>query len=163
MGRLAELVFIFIFIGIPLWSHDGHQELASSGTHFWLEWIGSWHLCFLHFPIALINMLAVSEILFSYSRRPMFEASSCFLLFSITFLTPITALLGWVYSLSATYQGDLQEHFFWHMWFGIFTALLAIGVLYIRYYHSRKLYITSVVLLVIAVNATGLLGSKLAA
>ena len=92
----------------------------------WIQWIGSFHLVFLHFPIALINMLAISEVLLICYRQQIFEFSSRFLFISAAILTPPTALLGFIYSYSVSYSGLMKTYLIWHMWFGISTAMFSL-------------------------------------
>jgi uncharacterized membrane protein len=128
----------------------------------WVRWIGSFHLIFLHFPIALINMLAISEFLFILYKQQIFEFSSRFLLISSAILAPPTALLGFIYSYAAAYAGEMKTDLFWHMWFGILTAVFAIVLAWLRIKIGlQKLYYTCLILLVLMVNITGFFGGEM--
>ena len=72
------------------------NEGGSSIT--WLQWLGSFHMIFLHFPVALINMVAISEFLFVIAKKPVFEISSRFMLIAAAITAPPTAMLGLIYS-----------------------------------------------------------------
>lgn len=165
-----------------LYSHEGHKEMEktkqmtenmhpagnqstdqqSGGRPLtWTQWIGSFHLIFLHFPIALINMLAISECLFIWSRRPIFGFSSKFLLVSAAIASPITAVLGFIYSYSAPYSGLMETLLVWHMWLGIGTAILTIVVAFMREKIGlSKLYYVLLIILVFILNAAGFFGGS---
>lgn len=81
LSILCVLTFTFVF------GHEGHkdmeeQEIIQESVHptqgeqpttkqfggrpeSWMQWIGSFHFIFLHFPLALIAMTAISELLFA--------------------------------------------------------------------------------------------------
>jgi uncharacterized membrane protein len=163
-----------------LFGHEGHKSMEESKTqqesitpssgqptvkHFggrpltWTQWIGSFHFIFLHFPIALITMTAISELLFSWFQRPIFDYASRYTLIAAAFFSVPTALLGLTYSYTASYSGILADFMWWHMWAGISTAILAIFVTFLRERLGRsKIYYTSLFLLFLLVNITGYLG-----
>lgn len=138
-------------------------EAAPEGrSTTWIQWIGSFHLIFVHFPIALINMLAISELLLIRYKEPIFEYSSRFLLISVAILAPPTALLGLIYSYSAPYEGLMAIFLWWHMCFGILTAILAITAAIIRQRKGlTQPYYACLLLLFIAVNAAGYFGGEM--
>lgn len=125
----------------------------------WMQWIGSFHFVFLHFPIALITMTAIAEILFSCFQRPVFDYASRFMLFTAAVFSIPTALLGLTYSYTSSYNGVLADFIWWHMWLGMATAIFAVVVALMRENVGRsRLYYTSLVLLFLLVNITGYLG-----
>jgi uncharacterized membrane protein len=139
---------------------EKHQESMQGGRPTtWIQWVGSFHLILLHFPIALINMLAISECLFIWYRRPIFEFSSKFLLISAAIIAPPTALLGFIYSYSASYSGIMETFLLWHMWLGIGTAISTVVLAFIRERMGiNKFYYASLAFLVLMINATGFFG-----
>lgn len=169
------LLLFFLCINCFAQAHEGHsekQELTSEIEQekiketaqegrptTWTQWIGSFHLIFLHFPIALINMLGISECLFIWYKRPIFEFSSKFLLVSAAIMAPPTALLGLLYSYSSSYSGLIETFLLWHMWLGIGTATLTVTIAFLRETMGlSKLYYASLGLLVLMINATGFFG-----
>lgn len=169
------LLLFFLCISCFAFTHEGYQDKKETTSEniqepiqgpmeegrptTWTQWVGSFHLIFLHFPIALINMLAISECLFTWYRRPIFEFSSKFLLVSAAIIAPPTALLGLIYSYSASYYGLMETFLMWHMWLGIGTATFTVILAFIRERMGiSKLYYTSLALLVLMINATGFFG-----
>lgn len=180
MYKIFILSILCLFSFTILYSHEGHKEIEkkeaiqentpsiqdqSPITQFegrpqsWTQWIGSFHFIFLHFPIALIAMTAISEFLFAWSSRPIFDYAARFMLISAAILAIPTALLGLIYSYTSTYTGLLADFVWWHMWTGISTAIFAIIVASLRErYGTTKLYYACLVLLFLLVNITGFLG-----
>lgn len=165
----------FLCFSFLIFAHEGHEEKktpTSENTQenvkeaieegrptSWAQWIGSFHLIFLHFPIALINVLVISELLSAWYKQPIFEFSSRFLLIASAILAPPTALLGLIYSYSASYEGLMEIFLWWHMWFGILTAGLTVAVAFIREKNgSDKFYYAWLFLLFLMVNITGFFG-----
>ncbi|MBA3602907.1 MAG: hypothetical protein H0W50_04545 [Parachlamydiaceae bacterium] len=134
-------------------SNEGGRPLT------WVQWLGSFHLIFLHFPLALINMVAITELLFGIYKKPMFEISSRFMLIAASIIAPPTAILGFIYSYSSSYSGLMETFLWWHMWFGISTAIFTIAVLFIRErFGISRLYYSCLILLFLMINITGFFG-----
>lgn len=169
------LLACFLCVSCFVLAHEGHQETKNPSAEniqentevivqegkpkTWTQWIGSFHLILLHFPIALINMLVISEFLRIWLNRPVFDFSSKFLLISSAIISPPTALLGLIYSYSASYEGIMGTFLWWHMWVGICTALFAVIVAFIREgVGVGKLYYSSLLLLFLLVNVAGFFG-----
>ena len=180
MKRQLVLCILCLLCFTFLYGHEGHkhreeiaakQESATPSSDLptvehvesrpltWMQWIGSFHFIFLHFPIALITMTAISELLFTWLQRPIFDDTSRFMLIAAAVFSVPTAILGLTYSYTASYNGLLAEFMLWHMWCGIATAVFAILVALLRERLGRsKLYYTSLFLLFLLVNITGYLG-----
>lgn len=172
----------FISFSLVLLAHEGHQQQmqmkkkeniqekenvqekikqSSEGGRplTWIKWLGSFHLIFLHFPIALINMVAISEFLFVLYKNPMFDISAHFMLIVSAIITLPTAMLGLIYSYSSSYFGLMGTFLWWHMWFGISTAIFTIAVLFIiERFGINRLYYSSLILLFLIINITGFFG-----
>lgn len=162
-----KIIFIISFLcfSFLVFAHEGHQETINDSVQqgrptSWIQWIGSFHLILLHFPIALINMLAISEVLGAWTKRQSFEFSSRFLIISAAVVAPPTALLGLIYSYSEPYEGIMATFLWWHMSLGIITATLAvISALLRARLGADNLYYACLALLFLLVNVTGFLGA----
>lgn len=176
------IIFCFLWFSCFALSHEGHQKQTTENVQLvdndpdendrdseqsgrptsWLQWLGSFHLIVLHFPIALINMLFISELLLVWSRKQTYEFSSQFLVVSSAIFAPYTALLGLIYSYSLSYSGLMQIFLLWHMWLGIFTAIFAVGIAAVRYQLGRSLpYFFGLIILVLLVNLAGFFGGSM--
>jgi hypothetical protein len=81
-----------------------------------------------------------------------------FLIAAAIFATP-TAIFGLIYSYTASYDGLVADFVWWHIWFGIATAIFAIIVAFLRdRYETVKLYYNCLFILFLLVNITGFLG-----
>ena len=180
MSKFLVLSLFLLLAFTSLIGHEGHKEMDKQETmqesvhptqeqptikefggrpQTWIQWIGSFHFILLHFPIALIMMTGISEILLTWWQRPIFDYACRFMIIAAAVLAVPTALLGLIYSYTATYSGLLADFVWWHMWAGITTAVLAIIVAFIRErYGISKLYYSCLILLFLLVNITGFLG-----
>ena len=182
--KIVLILNLFCLLSfICLFGHEGHMEMDGQNSmsesiqtpqgpqnppevaqyegrpHNWMQWIGSFHFIFLHFPIALIVMTVISELLFIWYSSPIFDYASRFMLIAAAIFSAPTALLGLTYSYTATYTGTLDDFVWWHMWLGFITAVFAIFVAIIRErWGISKPYYTCLVLLFLLVNITGFLG-----
>jgi uncharacterized membrane protein len=164
------LIFSVLLGFSVLFGHEGHNEIEAykpviqslqyqGGLQSWMQWIGSFHFIFLHFPIALIAMTVVSELLFGCTVSPIFDYASRFMLISAAIFAVPTAILGLIYRYTASYNGLSADLIWWHMWFGASTAIFAILVACLREKYGRsKLYYACLLLLFLLVNMTGFLG-----
>lgn len=132
-----------------------HEEMTSQAAS-WFQWVGSWHLVLLHFPIALITMAVVAEGLRAYFKR---EFPVRFLLLSAAIFSPITAFLGWIYSHSFSYEGEMDTYLHWHMWLGITTAILSIWIVCIQ--EQSRLYYILLGLMFVLICLVGYFGGSM--
>jgi uncharacterized membrane protein len=152
----------------PLVAHEGHHELMAeqtlvgSGSDLMLQ-VGNLHLFLLHFPIALIVMTVVAELLFVLFRRSIYDYAARFMLLSAAIFAVPTAFAGLLLRYSSTYEGILAIYIWWHMIAGIATMLLTLYVAYLRERVGLgRYYYLALALLFLLVNVTGLLGGWVA-
>lgn len=126
------------------------------------EWFGNYHFIFVHFPIALIVLACVAELLYSLKKDPRYGFVVNFLLISAAIFVIPTALSG--LSLAASGMGaGTQDILGWHQTFGIITLILTFLTLFLKNYQtSRPLYLLSLLLLLISVTVTAYLGGLMA-
>jgi uncharacterized membrane protein len=167
---------LFVFLAMVICTHfleghEGHTAIGSNAGENLIDWIlklGELHLVFLHFPIALITMTVLAEILFKSHGNPLYENAARFMLISAAVLTPITALFGFALGFGQFYEGTMNDIYSWHRYFGIVTTILVLWAARLRenYIAGKALnlrsYYICLFFLFIAVNLTGLLGGALA-
>lgn len=173
---LIGLMCFFIFLQVQCFGHEGHHEEEATVSEKQVEvvysdkiikWLGNFHPILLHFPIALITMAVVSELLFFRYRKQLFIQASRFMIVAAAVTAIPTALTGFAFSYGADYEGLQASYFWWHRFFGIFTTLLAIITAVFRELPSQKLpyfkaaYYLCLFLLFISVNVTGFFGGSL--
>ncbi len=170
--RIGFLFFAFLFLSF-LSAHEGHshkltEEIAFVNVESFLHWIGTYHLIFLHFPIALITMTVVAELLFYCFKKPVYDQAAYFMIMTAAIWAIPTALLGYALSYNITFHDTALDLFEWHRYFGSVTALLAFITAYFRYAYanqqstSLKSYYISLLCLFIFVILTALFGGDLA-
>lgn len=127
-----------------------------------IKWVGNFHLILLHFPIALITMAAVSELLFFWYGNSLFDQASRFMVIAAAVMVIPTVLTGLAYGYNVPYEGVMASYFWWHRFFGLFTAVLAITTAIFREFSAKKaVYYMCLFLLFISVNVTAFLGGSL--
>ena len=174
MNKQIILCFLCLLSFIFLFGHEEHKHMEDNisppgpevmARHFggrpviWMQWVGGFHFIFLHLPIALITMTAISEILFTWYPKPIFDYSSRFMLYAAAMFLIPTALLGLIYSYTGSYSGLLADFMWWHMWVGFATVFFAILLAFLRVRLGRsKLYYVNIFILFLLINITDILG-----
>lgn len=153
------LALLFIILGVSLEAHPGMEDQSS------LKAIGDWHYVFLHFPIALLTMTVVAEILSIWTKNILYDYASYFMLLSAAFLVVPTVLFGQIlgYSISESYVGISAAIYPWHLFFGYTTGALTIVAAWLRVQEGRlgSLYLFFLILAFLFMSVTGLLGGVL--
>jgi uncharacterized membrane protein len=154
-------------------NHAGHRHDLSGDTNQGItdslvRWVGQLHLVSIHFPIALIIVAALAEILYWFWPELVFANTGrvTIVLAAVTVIP--TALFGWAHSAGVTYASDLYDIFWWHRFGGIGTVILTVLAAIvselqwrreIRY--TRPAYLLLLGCAVIFVSFTGFLGGEL--
>lgn len=173
MRKFLALLMLLMIANLAF-GHEGHHseivELNSPQTQwfsttpsFFIKWLGSLHPVFLHFPIALIIMTVLAEVLFAWYGQIMFAHAARFMLIAAAVTSVPTVLFGLALGAYAEYGGVLESFFWWHRFLGIFTALMVILTASLKEcaWLNQKLYYSSLAILFILVNATSFLGGAL--
>ncbi|MBS0656356.1 MAG: hypothetical protein JSR46_11315 [Verrucomicrobia bacterium] len=129
-----------------------------------INWAGNWHPILLHFPIALIVTTGICEILYFIFRRPFYDHAAQFMIIAAAgFIIP-TVLTGFAYGLGMQYQGWMEDYFWWHRFFALFSALLAIACAILKGFKTlgcRISYYVCLLIVFFTVNITGYFGGSL--
>ncbi len=143
------------------WAHVTEASAAANQVGPWMKWFGQLHVILVHYPIALVVMAVVAEVLYSWTENPMYEDAAKFMLIAAAVLAIPTAITGQLFSLETSQESALAGYLWWHRLFGIVTVvLLAITVL-LRYTTTRKAYLWSLALTLLSTIATAYLGSAM--
>jgi uncharacterized membrane protein len=184
------IAYLFLTVSTMLFSHEEHhhddknpkikQQVTSPATspskemeigkdsyRKIIHWLGNFHPVLLHFPIALIVMTVISELLYHWYGTPLFEHASRFMIITAAITAIPTALFGFAFGYDAHYEGILGNLFWWHRFLGVFTTLLTIVAAILRELHTSKqwntmkTYYICLFIIFISVNLTGYLGGGL--
>lgn len=183
---IYKLLFLLLACGL-LKAHEGHHTESqtaaisidennqtvlfqgpSSEFQQALRRLGNLHLVFLHFPIALIVMATAAEILFWWTQYTPYDAIARFLIDSAAVFAVPTALFGLALSTVGTYPDDQAVLLFWHRFFGMSTAFLAVSAAILKELSMRRDqewivngYYACLLLAFLSVSITGYLGGDL--
>jgi uncharacterized membrane protein len=129
-----------------------------------LGWLGKFHPPLTHFPIALLTIAAVGELLFIRTDEVRFEHAVRFTVGFGAISSLAAATLGWFFAGFQLVDGEWPMTA--HRWFGTATALLSVGLLLLssrtrRSEESRKSFRIVLFASVALANVTGFLGGAL--
>lgn len=158
MKYLQLTVFTFLV------SSSLYADLASElGSEDWMRWFGNYHYIFLHFPIALIIMACVAELLLLWRKNPKYDFIVNFLLISAAILAIPTVFSGLSLEESGAVTVEAQPLLEWHKIFGFITFSLTVITVIIRNFLGwYSLYLCSLIALLISVIITAHLGGLMA-
>jgi uncharacterized membrane protein len=123
--------------------------------------IGHFHPILLHLPVTLILLLVpISMFLYARSDKNEFENLFTLLLYYVTLITTLTAILGVFLATDENYNSD---SLFYHKWLGVSIALFCHLMIYIRNWSKENRLTWNVVMSisVVLIIATGHYGGTL--
>ncbi len=155
-GVLALSSILLLFVLGSRFPPDGVERSD------WVQFIGRFHLLILHFPIALVLLVPLLELVGRIREFQHLRAATEFLLALATFSAIVAAILGWCLARSGGYSGSLVTQ---HMYGGIWVPVLCwlCWMLYGRFSGQRLdlIYSFGLVMAVGAVSWTGYRGGQL--
>ena len=150
--------------------HASHGDEHAHGLRGWIEWVGRLHPMLVHFPIALLLLAALAELLASRSGDQRFDFAARFSLWAGTIGALAAAPLGWADALGMAdeYTGASATLLLYHRWVGTATAAVALVALVQceRFHRSgrtahRRSYRAALVTAAALVIVAGHLGASL--
>ena len=110
--------------GLPSTGREPKSKGWMNAT--WPKYFGRFHPIAVHFPIALLTIAALAEMLARIRREPhlLQTAWFCFALGALSCIP--AAVLGWIHAENTSHKGD---DLFWHRWLGVAVTVLACAVL----------------------------------
>lgn len=90
-----------------------------------VAYLGRFHPLVVHFPIALILVAGLAELLFALRGSPSMRDSARFCLGVGAVSALVSALLGWLAAESTRVPRMLEDTLGFHRWAGVSTALVA--------------------------------------
>lgn len=123
------------------------------------RFFGRLHPLILHFPIVLILIALLFEILSKTKDRKEFSAPASLLLWLGAFSAVLSAIAGYLLSLDGGYSGS---SFDFHQWFGLATSVIATLLIHFKTRASFKpFYLPVYSMLAILLIVTGHFGASL--
>jgi uncharacterized membrane protein len=158
-GFVLFLIVVFVLVQKDLQAAETPPETIATAHHFWLwSLLGRLHPMVVHFPISLILVLLVLEIIQSVRKKANMRPAIQVLL-AISVLSSIASVaFGLLLANTESYGSDILPI---HQWAGITTMILAIGCWLLRDKLSRTGFRALLGLTVVAVTVTGHFGASL--
>ncbi len=122
------------------------------------QFIGRFHVLMVHLPIGFFVVLAVLEVSSCSARlKPVLGCRGLILGLTVP-VAVLSALCGWLLSLSGDYDGGLLT---WHKWTGTSLAVLAVLLWFVTWRGWVAVYRCGLVAALILLAITGHLGGSL--
>ena len=109
------LIILIVLVLLLFLPPDGNERAE------WMQFIGRFHPLAVHFPIALILLVPIFELVGRSTRFSYLRLSASFLLGLATLAATAAAILGWCLGRSGGYSGPLVTQ---HMWGGILLTFM---------------------------------------
>ncbi|NGX59055.1 MAG: hypothetical protein KR126chlam3_00199 [Chlamydiae bacterium] len=131
-----------------------------------IRWLSKFHPISSHFPIVLIIMAGIAELLFFLAPSPTYSYSSRFMIIAGAISAIPVILLGLAYGIEFESNSSslTLEIFWWHRFCGISTGILACTTATMKELNFRKIlvnshwYLISLCITIIFVLITAYLG-----
>jgi len=128
-----------------------------------MDWFASYHYIFVHFPIALIIMAGIAELIMAIRRSIALDNTVMFLLVSAMIFIIPTIATGLILEETGIVSESNHLYLEWHESFAFITLSLALATLLLRFWLGRHiLYFASLILLVLSVIITAHFGGTMA-
>lgn len=145
--------------------HSAHEgNWAKTGFQRFLAWLGAFHPAATNFPIALLTMAALAELLHVRGGREGYRSAARFCLRAGAVTAAATAVLGWFYA-GFDVAGD-DRLLAAHRWNGSTVGFLALAALWAGERHWRgkgspAAYRTILLLVALLAGLNGYLGGRM--
>ncbi len=128
-----------------------------------IQVFGNYHFVLIHFPIALIIMAGIAELIYCFSRNSALNFTVNFLLISAVLFAIPTAFSGLAFEEGGSFYQEGSVVLWWHRFFGFFTMSLSILTIFLKMYLGRGvLYFSALILLIASVCLAAHFGGLMA-
>lgn len=169
-GTFACLVIVLSLSVVPIFAqtqtHDHDHDHGEEGGI--VAFLGKFHPAIVHFPIGLILMAGLAELLFAKTGSNGYAFAARFMLFTGAATAVMAMLLGLAAARGASYEGDTASYFAIHRVLGLVIPVMGVltAVLSSRAHraHDRRptvLYRSLLVITILVVGFSGFLGGLL--
>lgn len=109
-------------------------EVTEEDTGEFYFFLGRFHPMILHFPIGLLVVLGVLELMALYRTSQGFESA----IWVVLILTCVTSIVAAVFGLFLSWSDSYAEDtLFWHKWLGIAVAVLTAVAVLLKQQYAR--------------------------
>lgn len=128
-----------------------------------MSWLGQYHYIFVHFPIALIIMAGVAELIMILKKDAPLNSTVNFLLISAALWTIPTVATGLLLEDTGVVKPANHAILEWHQSFAFTTLSLVFATIFLRYWLGRHaIYWISFALMFASVIVTAHFGGIMA-
>lgn len=144
---------------------DRESETMEERSSDWILFLGRFHPLVLHLPIGFLALAVVMECMARFRRFRHYQAPVGFILAVGAALALVTTLLGLMLAEGGGYDEELLSS---HQWTGIAACVFSITAVALRRIKQEraslawdKLYISSMIMMVITIGVAGHYGGSL--
>jgi len=128
-----------------------------------MNWFASYHYVFVHFPIALIIMAGIAELMMAIRKEIALDKTVIFLLGYTAVFILFTIATGLTLEDVVAVGEQNHDNLEWHETFAYITLFLVFATLILRVWKGKNvLYLTFLILLVSSVTITAHFGGVMA-
>jgi uncharacterized membrane protein len=125
---LLALLIAFVNLPAQVNGNDSGAESQADNDSSFLESVGAFHPVSVHFPIALLVMALVSEILAAISGNRSFSAAGLKMSILSFPLALISMVLGLAAGTGTSFPPPLDSYLIWHRNLGILLVVISFAV-----------------------------------
>ena len=103
-----------------------------------LRFYGQFHPALTHFPVALLLVAALAELIFWFRPRQTLHRVASFNLHLGTLSALVTATMGWCLAATMGMEPELRRTLFWHRWLGVATAAWAVVTVLLWWWYELR-------------------------
>lgn len=154
---MAKLILLLVLLNVHVFAHEGHDFYNQAEDL--IAFLGSFHVILLHFPIALIVMAGVAELLNVLTANEKYDFTIKFLLTAAAFFAIPTVISGLCYEEIMNFQDWEVAWIWWHKIFGLATlGLSVLSVILLHCFGRSAFYLASFLLQFFCVVITSYMG-----
>lgn len=166
-GKIMGCISILLVYAFNAVAESVPADVPASASEAWWGWefLGRLHPIMVHFPVSLLLIAAVMEVMTFRKFQSSLRTGINWLVFVGAGGALISAVFGWLLASSGSYGGDT---FATHQWVGIATAVLGILVAFFLWliirkkrYGFVKVYQALLLLATVGVSVAGHYGGSL--
>ncbi len=158
---LRAMFFILFFLIFSISNNllFAQETEAAETSQFWLwAFIGRWHPMIVHFPVTLVFIALLMELIASFKKTTAFRPAIRLLVVTGAVSSIIAVTSGLLLSRSGDYGTDILSR---HQWAGIITMILSVFTAFAFYKFSRPVQKTFLIVTTVLVTVAGHYGATL--
>ena len=103
-----------------------------------LHFYGQFHPAFVHFPVALLLVAALAELIFWFQPQRWWHQFASFNLHVGALSALVATTMGWCLAATMGMEPELRRTLFWHRWLGTITAVWAVAAVLLWWWYELR-------------------------